>query len=154
MKAEYEDQKQQNKERSTVINTKSGELIQAIDQIQSLKVKNEDLLQQIENYSDSVIAKEKELIAMQQTLRINSKLVLKSDIDLRDLQSQYRTAIQLQHEQHNLLCELKEKLRQASVFYQKLNLESPVLDGDMLEQSDTESNKVSNRLIAIVKTLE
>ena len=76
---------------------------------------------------------------MQQTLRINNKLILKSDNDLRDLQSQYRTALQYQEQQHNLLSELKAKLHQASSFYQKLNLQNLVIDTDLLEQDDPDN---------------
>ena len=80
---------------------------------------------------------------MQQTLRINSKLIFRSDTDLRDLQLQYRAALQHQEQQHTLLCELKEKLYQASKFYQKLNLKNLVIDADQLEQG--RSNTVKSR---------
>ena len=74
---------------------------------------------------------------MQQTLRINNKLMLKSEADLSDLQNQHRIALQLQEQQHSLLCELKEKLGQASQFYRKLNIQNLVLDGDMSDQNNS-----------------
>ena len=85
--------------------------------------------------------KSKEISDLQQTLRINSKLVLKSDADMRDLQRQYRAALERQDQQHNLLTELTEKLRQASVYYQKLNLQKLVFDVEVLEQEDSDDNE-------------
>ena len=82
---------------------------------------------------------------MQQTVRINNKLILKSDADLRDLQLQYSSALQHQEQQHTLLCELKEKLRQASEFYKKLNLTNLVLDAGVLEKHDPETTDDPNK---------
>ena len=121
------------------LTSKSDELTKAQTHILSLKKENANQLQLAKELADSVKVKEKELTEMQQTLRINNKLILKSDSDLRDLQLQYRAALQHQEQQHTLLCELKEKLHQASEFYQKLNLQNLVFDADLLEQSNSDT---------------
>ena len=137
--AKREDLLQQVKEHSRTVDARSDELAQAQTQILSLKKENANQLQLAKELADSVKVKEKELTEMQQTLRINNKLILKSDSDLRDLQLQYRAALQHQEQQHTLLCELKEKLHQASEFYQKLNLQNLVFDADLLEQSNSDT---------------
>lgn len=134
-------QQQNLEEMKIAIDAKSSELTQAQKQIQSLLTEKEDLKQKIKKLVGSVSKKENELTEMQQTLKINNKLTLKSDMDLRDLQEQYRTALQHQDQQHMLLSELKEKLRQASAFYHKLNLQNLVIETDMLEQDESESDK-------------
>jgi len=123
-----------------ILTSRSVELekIQAL--IQSASDAKESQQLQVTALTQSLKEREKEISVMQQTLRINNKLILKSDTDLRELQVQYRTALQHQEHQHTLLSELKDKLRQASEFYQKLNLQSPVIDSDMLEQDDPDSN--------------
>jgi FkbM family methyltransferase len=142
-------------------NDKSQSLIQSLERekdksqslIQSLKLKKDkskaliqSLEQEIEKQKVSLseleqsnLEKSKEISDIQQTLRINNKLILRSDTDLRDLQLQYKSALQHQEQQHGLLCELKEKLHQASEFYQKLNLQNLVLDADLLEQSSSDN---------------
>ena len=118
--------------------SRSEELARTQTRVQSLAVEKEKQLQQIAEFEDSIGERTKEFAEMQQTLRINNKLLLKSDADLKDLQIQYRTALHHQEQQHALLVELKKKLRQASEFYQKLNLQNLVLDGDLLAQGDSE----------------
>ena len=60
------------------------------------------------------------------------------------MQQQYRAALQHQEKQHTLLYELKGKLQQASKFYQKLNLQNLVLDADLLEQNDADTDESHN----------
>jgi myosin heavy subunit len=122
---------------------KATELASKITQLESeathLVTEIAGLKQVIAGLKENITEKAKELAEMQQTLRINNKLMLKSDADLSDLQNQYRTAIQHQEQQHSLLCELKEKLSQAAGFYRKLNLQNLVIDGDKLDQSDSDN---------------
>lgn len=119
--------------------SKSDEASTAQERINSLRVEKEAQLHQIKELTESGKEKTKKMAEMQQTLRINNKLLFKSDTDLRDLQLQYRNSLQHQQQQHTLLCELKEKLRQASEFYQKLNLQNLVLDSDMLKQGNPDT---------------
>ena len=65
--------------------------------------------------------------------------MLKSEIDLKELQGRYKSALQQQKQQHKLLCELKGKLEQASKFYRESNLQNLVLDDDTLEQDKSEA---------------
>jgi len=111
-------------------NKQVSELENARQAAQALTAEKKDLEARIQ-------ARAKEYAEMQQTVRINNKLLLKSDADLKDLQRQYRTALEHQEEQYSLLCDLKDKLRQASEFYQKLNLQNLILDGDVLEQPES-----------------
>jgi len=120
--------------RATEITELNSEATKRVAEITGLK-------QEIAGLKENITEKAKELAGIQQTLRINNKLMLKSNADLSDLQNQYRIAIQHQEQQHNLLCELKEKLSQAANFYRKLNLHNLVIDGDMLDQKDSKSEK-------------
>jgi len=137
------------------LQSKSDELTHYQAQVQSITAEKEKLSQdvleetrkakeqatEITGLKENIAEKAKELAEMQQTLRINNKLMLKSNADLSDLQDQYRIAIKHQEQQHSLLCELKEKLSQAAGFYRKLNLQNLVIDGDMIYQSDSDSEE-------------
>jgi hypothetical protein len=109
--------------------------------VSGLSAENEKLLKQSDNLTNSLRQNNIEFSEMQQTLRINNKLMLKSDTDLKDLQLQYRNVLQHQEQQNALLGELKAKLRQASEFYKSLNLQNLVLDGNMLEQVDSDKKE-------------
>lgn len=110
---------------------------ESIDYIR-LKARESDLMGAVTELADSVKNKSEEVTVMQQTLHINNKLMLKSDIDLRNLQEQYKSVLQKQEQQHNLLSELRGKLQEASVFYQKLNLENLEFDIEILKQDNNE----------------
>ncbi len=136
IEAENKDLKRQLDTATSTIEEKSVELNAAQFRIQSLSDKNSHQEQQVSALTASLQAKAQEISGIQQTLRINNKLILKSDTDLRELQTQYRTALQHQEHQHILLSELKDKLRQASLYYQKLNLQSPLIDADLIAQDE------------------
>lgn len=119
--------------------SKSDELAKTQAHIHSTNTEKDKQSQQIKELTESGKEKTKKMVEMQQTLRINNKLLFKSDTDLRDLQLQYRNALQHQEQQHALLCELKEKLGQASEFYHRLNLQNLVLNGDTLEHSASQT---------------
>ena len=123
-----------------VLTSRSAELDKMQALIDSATDEQENQQQQPTALTESLKEKEKEISAMRQTLSINNKLILKSHTDLRELQVQYRTALQHQEHQHTLLSELKDKLRQASEFYQELNLQSPVIDSGKIEQDDPDSS--------------
>ena len=116
-------------------NVSKLEKIQA--QTDSLTAKNDEQNQYIEHLSRSVDEKAKELSEMQRTLQINNKLTLKSESNLKNLQIQYQSAHQNQAQQHKLLVELKEKLRMASEYYQKLDLQKLVLDGSLMDEDES-----------------
>jgi len=107
--------------------------------IHSLEEELENQQCKLAEIEESYKEKLNQISEMQQTLRINNKLILRSDSDLRDLQLQYKSSLQHQEQQHRLLCELKEKLRQASKFYQQLNLKNLVLDAELLEQNSSDN---------------
>jgi FkbM family methyltransferase len=144
LNAEKDTQIQEIKKLTNSVVRKSDKLREARSEIQSLNAEKETRLRRIEELEDTINTKSSEASELQQTLRINNKLLLKSDTDLKDLQAQYRTALQHQEQQHALLCELKEKLQLAAEYYQKLNLQNLVLDGDMLEQSESDIVKSAN----------
>ncbi|MCF6263977.1 MAG: hypothetical protein L3J24_10380, partial [Xanthomonadales bacterium] len=123
LQAEKKDLQQQTEELSTEVKARSEELLREQAQVQNLQTEKKDLLSKKEN----------EVADMQQTLRINNKLMLKSGADLKDLQNQYRVMMQQQDKQNTLLCELKEKLCQASEYYTQLNLQNLVPDDNLLE---------------------
>lgn len=134
-------QLKQVKELSSSIISRSDELELAHTTVSKLSAENEKLLKQTEKLTNSLAQNNIEFTEIQQTLRINNKLMLKSDTDLKDLQLQYRNVLQHQEQQNALLGELKAKLRQASEFYKSLNLQNLVLDGNMLEQVDSGEDK-------------
>ena len=74
-----------------------------------------------------------ELDEVNRSLRLSNKLCSKLNADLTDLQQRFRTSIENQQQQHLLLCELKDRLGQATEFYQQLSLEDQQFDGDVLE---------------------
>lgn len=134
---------------SSLIDQKSDEQIDAQSRFKGLAEKYNQTqaevleLQQTVQANKELAAKYKraqdEVTQLQQDLQVNSKLMLKSDADLKDLQSQYRAVQQAQEEHNTLYCDLKEKLRQAAEYYTKLNYQNLVFDEDMLEQTDTAS---------------
>ena len=128
-------------ELSKSLNTVSTELADAQAQAAKLLNEKEGLLQQNAQLNESTEAYATATSEMQQTLRINTKLMLKSENDLKDLQLQYRSALEYQEQQNALLSELKTKLRQASRFYKSLNLQNLVLEGIALEQADSNNEE-------------
>ena len=74
-----------------------------------------------------------ELDEVNRSLRLSNKLCSKLNADLTDLQERFRTSVENQQQQHLLLCELKDRLGQATEFYQQLSLEDQQFDGDVLE---------------------
>ncbi len=74
-----------------------------------------------------------ELDEVNRSLRLSNKLCSKLNADLTDLQERFKTSIENQQQQHLLLCELKDRLGQATEFYQQLSLEDQQFDGDVLE---------------------
>ena len=126
-------QKQQIHQQFDSINAKTIELDEAKNLIQSGVKKDELQEQLLASLRATVKEKEKEISGIQQTLRVNSKLILKSDSDFKDLQRQHRVALQHQEQQHALLCELKGRLQHASDFYNKLNLKNLIPDAELLE---------------------
>lgn len=141
--AEKASQQQEITELSAQIESKAEELSQVREKIKLTASEKDSLQAQVNKLIDSENEKLTEIKEMQQTMRINNKLMLKSDTDLKELQLQYRSVVQHQEQQQSLLSELKEKLRQASAYYQKLNLQNLVLDGDMLEENDPHSIEAS-----------
>jgi FkbM family methyltransferase len=141
--SELQAQQQRVSELSKALEEKSTELETANVQIQSSSDELEAQRQRITELSKALEEKSVDVSRMQQTLRINNKLILKSDSDLRDLQLQYRAAIQQNEHQQSLLSELKDKLRQASLFYQKLNLQNLVIENNDLLELDDSNNEDS-----------
>jgi chromosome segregation ATPase len=138
---EISDSQEKIEELSKSLNTISTELADAQAQAAELLNEKEGLLQQNAQLNESTEAYATATSEMQQTLRINTKLMLKSENDLKDLQLQYRSALEYQEQQNALLSELKTKLRQASRFYKSLNLQNLVLEGIALEQVDSNNEE-------------
>lgn len=139
--AEIADLKAEATLRVTEITELKAEATKRENEITVLKTEAIKLKDEITGLKNKTADEVNKLAEMQQTLRINNKLMLKSDADLSDLQNQYKTALHHKDQQHTLLCELKEKLGQAARFYRKLDLQSLVIDGDTLDQSDSDSEE-------------
>lgn len=107
----------------------------ARDQISDLTGEKEELQQQINDLTTAHQSTQSELCEelkeANHALRINNKLVAKTDADLRDLQARYETAIDNQKQQHSLLLDLQEKLIQASKFYRQLDIQDQNIKGDV-----------------------
>lgn len=132
---------QKMEELTGIVETKVEELTQAQGETQTLATEKSALQQQTDELTELLNKKSDESDEMQQTVRINNKLLLKTDADMRDLQIKYRTALEYQDKQYALLTELKEKLRQASVYYQKLSLQNLVIDEEVLKNIDATSTE-------------
>ncbi len=103
-----------------------------------LCVKNQAELESV-HLKEQLSGLESTIINLEQDLHIKTKLLLKADVDSKDLQRQYKTALHHQDQQHHLLCELKGKLTQAATLYHQLNLQDIELGVDTLlpESPDT-----------------
>jgi FkbM family methyltransferase len=99
---------------------------------------------QIKKLTEALEKKLEETEELQRTLKINNKLMLKSEADLRDLQLQYRNAIQGQDEQNTLFRELREKLGQAADYFRELDLPDRILEGDVMDPQDYEESDSSD----------
>lgn len=132
--AERNELQSQTKELSKTIKTLKSEQLKAQNQIQSVTNENTTHQQLVANLKNELEKKSIEISEIQQTLQMNSKLALKSDADLRNLQLQYRTILQKHEQQQVVMGELKMKLHQASSYYRKLDLKNLVIESDLLDQ--------------------
>lgn len=106
------------------------------EQLSRLNKENEELTKRVEETSSNLAISENESRETSHALRINNKLVAKTDADLRDLQQRYREAVESQGHQQTLLLELREKLAIASRFYRQLNLQDKNMAGDIFSDEE------------------
>ena len=118
------------------------ELNEAQAQISALTAEKTLQSQQIEELRLSHSESVKELKEANHALRINNKLIAKTDADLRDLQARYQSAVENQQQQQALLVDLQQKLVQAANFYRQLDIQDRDIEGDIFSH-DIES--ISNR---------
>lgn len=112
------------------------------DRLHKIESKFQDMRDRQASYKEKITSmrstaenRSEELERLQDTLRLNNKLMLKADADFKDLQNQYRVAMQRQERQNTLLYDLKEKLHQASVFYRELSVQDHMLASDYESKS-------------------
>jgi len=113
---------------------------------QVLTSENTQQLLRIEELSRLNLEHSDELKEANYALRINNKLIAKTDADLRDLQTRYRTAVDNQTQQHTLLLELQDKLIQASKFYRQLNIQDQNIKGDIFNDDPEGIEREPNQI--------
>ena len=101
------------------------------DEVNSLQTERAQQVQQIKSLTEQLKQYSLEVKEANDALRINNKLVAKTDADLRDLQSRYQKTIENRADQEKLLSALQQKLLQASEFYQQLHLQGEEATGDI-----------------------
>ena len=107
-------------------------------QLDKMQRSVEDKAQQLADMQRSVEDKAQQFADMQQTVRISNKITLKTNSDLKDLQDQYSAALNSREQQDRLLFDLREKLKQASEFFRKVDLQNQVIEGDVTRQKESE----------------
>ena len=135
---EKEQLQQQIADLTETLQTTQAEFHEARVQNDSLKTEKTMQQERIEELGALRDEAKTELKEASHALRINNKLVAKTDADLRDLQARYQSAIESQKQQHALLSELQDKLIQASMFYRQLNLQDQNIESDIFSD-DVES---------------
>jgi seryl-tRNA synthetase len=138
LEARSEEQKKEIRQSEELLRANAG--LEA--KLESLTKQKTSLESKVQSLETSLSKKSEEVEEMQRAVRINNKLVLKSNADYEDLQNQYRRALEHQDRQHVLLCELKEKLAEAAKFYGRLNLEDAVLESGALDHDDSERGSI------------
>jgi FkbM family methyltransferase len=138
LEARSEEQKKMIRQSEELLRANAGLEVR----LESLTKQKTNLESKVQSLETSLSKKSVEVEEMQRAVRINNKLMLKSNTDYKDLQSQYRKALEHQDRQHVLLCELKEKLAEAAKFYGRLNLEDAVLESGSLDHERSERGSI------------